>query len=85
VDPEGQPIAHLSLQLSSSETGQQRTEVVFDPAGKWKMDRVTPGAIQLIANDPKGHVRVTTLNAAAKQDMSDVHLKLEPRGAQPPR
>lgn len=85
VDPAGQPIAHLSLQLSNSQTGQQRTEVVFDPAGKWKLDRVTPGAIQLIANDPKGHVAVTTLNVAAKQDMSDVHLRLEPRGAQPPR
>jgi hypothetical protein len=79
MDPNGQPVVHLSLQISNSSTGQQRTEVVFDPAGKWQIDRITPGTVQLIANDPNGHVAVTTLDIAPKQALSGVSLQLAAR------
>ena len=81
VDAKGQPVEHLIMQLLNEQTGQQRNDVVFAPGGKWRLDDVTPGPVQVFANDPAGNVAVANWTLAPKQALGDLRLALAP---QPP-
>jgi hypothetical protein len=77
VDAQGQPVAHLSLQISNPQTGQQRMEVSSDPQGRWRIDDVTPGSLQIIANDPNGNVATASWTLAPKQRLEGLRLELQ--------
>jgi hypothetical protein len=81
VDAKGQPVAHLFLQIANQQTGQQRSEVVSDPAGKWRIRNVTPGRVQITASDPKANVAITSWNLAPRQSLEGIRLELRPRPA----
>lgn len=81
VNAEGQPVVQLSLQLSNAQTGQQRAEVLFAPGGQWRIDNVTPGPLQLIANDPHRNVAMASWTLSPKQKLTGLRLEFRPAEA----
>jgi protocatechuate 3,4-dioxygenase beta subunit len=85
VDAKGEPAVHLSVQLSNSKTGQRRNEVIFAADGKWQLDDVTPGPIQIVASDSNRNVAIANCTLSPKQTLRDLRLELRPHMGQSPR
>jgi protocatechuate 3,4-dioxygenase beta subunit len=85
VDAEGEPAVHLSVQLSNSKTGQRRNEVIFAADGKWQLDDVTPGPIQIVAGDSNRNMAIANWTLSPKQTLRDLRLELRPHTGQSPR
>jgi hypothetical protein len=81
VDADGKPIDHLMVQITNTRTGQRRNEVLYDPTGKWRLESVTPGPVQIAAADRHRSLAIIDVELAPKQQLDGI--KLELRAAKP--
>jgi hypothetical protein len=83
VDERGQPIPYFSLVLENEQIGQQRTELVVNQEGRFKIERVSPGRVQVTATDPRASKASVTWALAPKQQLADLRLQLLPPADSP--
>lgn len=84
-DAEGKPVQNLMLQIHNPQTGQQRSEVVFDARGSFRLENVTPVAVQIAAADRFGNMAVTVQQLRAKERLADLRLRFARRRRADPR
>jgi hypothetical protein len=81
VGPTGEPIENLSLTISNQRSGQQRAEVVYEPQGRWRIEDVTPGPVQITAVDRYRNLAIITQELLPKQRLGGIRLELHPAAA----
>jgi hypothetical protein len=51
---EGTPVEQFTMTLEEAHTGRRRSETVTAPRGAWRLERVVPGQIAIVASDGRG-------------------------------
>lgn len=83
LGPNGSPLERFILTLTNERTGQQRSEVVSHPDGRWRIDDLTPGPIRIMALDPRGNLADVTETLLPKQRRDGVRIHLREPAATP--
>lgn len=75
---DGAPIARLTISTRDDETGTSRTVDVQCPAGRWRLDHVVAGHLQILASDGSGGGAQQRVVLAPGQALDGVQLQLAP-------
>jgi hypothetical protein len=83
LDERGQPPAFFQIVISNPHGGQQlNPEFGPDAKGKWTVDHVAPGAIEILAQAPEGFA-IATRQLAPAQRLDDLSLQLQSQPTAP--
>jgi hypothetical protein len=83
LDEQGQPPAFFQIVVSNQAGGQQlNPEFGPDAKGKWSVDHVAPGAIEIMAQAPEG-VAIATRQLAPSERLDDLSLQLQAQPSAP--
>ncbi len=74
----GRPATYFQIVVGSKENGQHMIlEFGQDAQGKWAVDHVAPGAVEIRAQSPEGNATLSRVLAPA-QRLEDIELRLQP-------
>ncbi|HKU44207.1 MAG TPA: carboxypeptidase-like regulatory domain-containing protein, partial [Polyangiales bacterium] len=80
IDPTGQPLPPFTIQVRELDTGHNQAELIRDPNGNWKLERVQPGTLRVSAIlDGSGRVVNQTVELHEGEQLARIQLRLPER------
>jgi hypothetical protein len=76
VGADGRPVEALRVSVRDEDTGTSRTEELSCPGGQWRLGKVMPGKVQILASDPSRGSAQQRVELAPGQTLDGLRLEL---------
>jgi hypothetical protein len=84
VDATGAPVTRFVATIREPHAGVFRSQVIWSADGRWAIQRVPPGRVDLFADDRRGGTARTTIVVLPEQSVDDIRLQFRPLDQEPP-